>query len=755
MKTVMRGLTGIFFCLAICSCAGRAAGGERLLAAGLTAGDARVVPAQTQLPYSRSPAIAFAGGRYLLVYQDGYNGLGGDSNILGIFLDAKGEPSGTPVTICAASGVQDSPAVAACGDRFLVVWSDLRNGRDSDIRAVVVDGTGSAGKEIAVAGGAGQPGGQTAPAVASNGTDTFFVVWQDIRDGRQFEIYGARISADGRLIDQAGLRLAGEASNPAVTFLDGLYYVSTGARGCTVDGEGRVVKAGIIWNGGNETGPWTLVPAYGKTLEIVNLSPSPDPWGWRGNGSIFGLTIKADATCPEDKLAVHRWGAAAASRADREARGVIEAARWKNCQGWPQGRPGGFKGSHDGLWPSGQPAAVFNGRSLLVAWPSGHFIDTLRLGNRDIHMKRVVDGWFCIDEPALSVVTGPTDEINPVLASDAAGGAVLAWERQNTQGGVVVEYAFVRETADTTAPKVVYIQKMSGSRLIIGFDEPLNAASVKPDSVVIDGTEVKSVEFNTEGPALGREIIVETGVLTTGKTYAAKITGVTDTFGNAVKGEPLVYVARPGLAQRTQFISRWLTIGRWPADYDSDHLGAGTCYPSPGDRVKAPEEKDLISQLTKFVSKEKYLELTKESMESAVMRDFGDEKVWNISNPRWANSVLDFVNSGIKKANFSLVYAHTYVWSDDEREVMLRIDSNAGHRAWLNGKVVSDDPAGPKLMGRGIHDRTNEINVKLGKGWNRLLIGVDTSVYGWSLVAQFTDQNRIPVRDLTYQLEKP
>ena len=34
--------------------------------------------------YQRTPAIAFGGGCFLVVWQDGWNGEGGDSNILGV-----------------------------------------------------------------------------------------------------------------------------------------------------------------------------------------------------------------------------------------------------------------------------------------------------------------------------------------------------------------------------------------------------------------------------------------------------------------------------------------------------------------------------------------------------------------------------------------------------------------------------------------------------------------------------------------------
>jgi hypothetical protein len=106
-------------------------------------------------------------------------------------------------------------------------------------------------------------------------------------------------------------------------------------------------------------------------------------------------------------------------------------------------------GTQDGTWPSGRTAAVFNSQSVLVAWTTANFMDILRLRNRDIYLKRVLDGWHAVDEPSLKIVAGPTEEANPVLASDGAGGAILAWERQDPAGGVLVEHAFLHQHAGT------------------------------------------------------------------------------------------------------------------------------------------------------------------------------------------------------------------------------------------------------------------------------------------------------------------
>ncbi|MBA4387788.1 MAG: hypothetical protein C0404_07395 [Verrucomicrobia bacterium] len=730
------------------------AGAEKQLAPRLKMGDVKVVPAG-QAGYDRSPAIAFGGGRYLLVYMDGYNGIGGDSNIMGLILDARGEPVGKPVAICTAKGMQDSPAVGVCGDKFLVAWSDLRSEKDYDIYGVVVDASGAAGKEFIIAGGEKQAGGQAAPAIASNGKDTFLVVWQDHRGGKQFEVFGARVALDGKVTDPDGLKIMGEGANPGIAFNDGRYYVTIGTSGCTVDSDGKAGKPGVLWSEGKHSGGFSITTAYGKTLEILNGSPSPDPWGWSGNGCILGLTMMVDGSAPENKEAVHTWGAAAAARADRVTKNVIEAARWKNHSVWPQGMPGGFKGSHDGTWPSGQTAAAFNGRSLLVAWTTGNFIDILRLGNRDIYIKRVGDLWGSIDEVPMKILGGPTDEINPVLASDGAGGAVLSWERQNPAGGVLVEYAFISEDQDTQPPKLAYIQKMSDTKMIIGFDEPLNAASVGADSIAVEGATVKSVKFNDEGPSLRREVVVETDPLVVGKSCPVKVAGVADLAGNAAKGDVTPYVVRPGIAQRTMFISRWLTIAKWPTNYEQDYVKVATCKPTPGDVIKGRTDQELIDDMKKVITPERYEELTKEKLEEAVPKAFAGDKTWKVSACRWGDCLLDFIDAGYSKSLMAIGYAHTYVWSDVERDVMVRIDSQNGHRAWMNGKVISDDTQVPAFGSRALHDRTNECAAKLGKGWNQLMLCIDCSIFRWRVVTQITDLNRQPIRELTYQLESP
>ena len=74
------------------------------------------------------------------------------------------------------------------GTNFLVVWQDHRSGTIDDIYGARVSAAGSvldpAGIPISTA-----ANDQLAPAVAWNGTD-FLVVWEDCRSGTNYDIYG-------------------------------------------------------------------------------------------------------------------------------------------------------------------------------------------------------------------------------------------------------------------------------------------------------------------------------------------------------------------------------------------------------------------------------------------------------------------------------------------------------------------------------------------------------------------------------------
>ena len=164
------------------------------------------------------PAAAFDGTNYLVVWTDNRSGssediYGARVNVGGVVLDPLG------IAISTAETYQGCPAVAFNGTNFLVAWYDYRSGSSYDIYGArvsvggaVLDPTG-----IAISTAAGF---QEYPAVGSDGTN-YLVVWHDGRDVGDLHIYGARVSAGGAVLDPAGIAIstaAVEQYRPRIAF---------------------------------------------------------------------------------------------------------------------------------------------------------------------------------------------------------------------------------------------------------------------------------------------------------------------------------------------------------------------------------------------------------------------------------------------------------------------------------------------------------------------------------------------------------
>ena len=155
------------------------------------------------------PALAFDGTNYLVVWSDQL--IGAAANRL----------RGTRVSTAAAVDGQPDLALSAGPnvERDLrwrstartIWWSGrtLRNGSD-DIYAARVMPTGASLDRTASQ--SRRPRVRAANAeVAFDGTN-YLVVWQDFRNGTDADIYGARVSQAGALLDAAGIALATEAT---------------------------------------------------------------------------------------------------------------------------------------------------------------------------------------------------------------------------------------------------------------------------------------------------------------------------------------------------------------------------------------------------------------------------------------------------------------------------------------------------------------------------------------------------------------
>ncbi|MBI3607922.1 MAG: hypothetical protein HY207_08140, partial [Nitrospirae bacterium] len=152
----------------------------------------------------RHPRVAWGGGVFLVVWTEERPGSGWDVAAArvgpdGVVLDPGG------ITVGAGPGDQTRPAVAWNGEAFVIVWMDDRRG-ESDILAARLDPSGrlldQAPIEVSAA-----PGEQSYPAVAAR-RDEAVVIWVDRRAAGPFALYGARLAADGRVLDPEGVPLS-------------------------------------------------------------------------------------------------------------------------------------------------------------------------------------------------------------------------------------------------------------------------------------------------------------------------------------------------------------------------------------------------------------------------------------------------------------------------------------------------------------------------------------------------------------------
>jgi hypothetical protein len=191
--------------------------------------DTAGIPVSTGQQGEVFPEIAFDGTNYVIVWQDGRSVTSG-TDIYGARVTQSGvvlDQSGFAITT-ALKG-QEYSAVVFDGTYYFAVWMDYR---DSTITRHDIYGARftSGGVVLDTLGipicKADNP--QRYPQVAFDGTN-YMVVWQDSRTSpNTADIYGARVTQSGSVLDTAGIPLWVDAevqANPVITFDGVRYYV--------------------------------------------------------------------------------------------------------------------------------------------------------------------------------------------------------------------------------------------------------------------------------------------------------------------------------------------------------------------------------------------------------------------------------------------------------------------------------------------------------------------------------------------------
>lgn len=414
-----------------------------------------------------TPAAAFGASGYLVVWKDDRSGssdiYGSRVAVDGSVLDASG------ISISAAAGGQGYPAVAFGDSVFLVAWADNREATQHIYGArVQIDGTVLDPDGIAICSAAN---GQSYPAVAYDGT-AFLVVWEDLRNS-DGDIYGARVAADGTVLDPGGIAIStasGDQTVPGVTS-NGASWLAVwedSRNGTVKDIYGaRVLPDGSVLNGGG-------IPICTQSAEQSNAAVSFDGQDWfviwndYRQGSVFNTYA---ARVDSSGAVLDANGFVVCPYLSQQYNPAVATADSMHLIAWHDSRNGvkdiyGARVAADGTVlqcsmaiavapsPQANPAVAFDGTNYLAVWQD------LRLGSaNDIYGIRVGSDESLLDPAGIAISASSGDQACPAVAPGSAA-YLVAW--QDYRNGAYDIYA-ARVTASGTVLDVAGIAVSTAS----------------------------------------------------------------------------------------------------------------------------------------------------------------------------------------------------------------------------------------------------------------------------------------------------
>ncbi|MCX7837352.1 MAG: hypothetical protein N2323_05275, partial [candidate division WOR-3 bacterium] len=178
--------------------------------------DPNGIPICTRADYQSYPSVAFDGINYFVVWIDEYY----HGTIYGARVSQDGILIDTNSIRISSHEYVEALSVVFGGENYLVVWSEEENiyGARITPSGIVLDPEG-----ILISGARDE---QYYPSVAFDGIN-YFVVWEDWRN-ENVDIYGARVSQNGIVIDPRGIPISietGDQQYPKITYGGNYYFV--------------------------------------------------------------------------------------------------------------------------------------------------------------------------------------------------------------------------------------------------------------------------------------------------------------------------------------------------------------------------------------------------------------------------------------------------------------------------------------------------------------------------------------------------
>jgi hypothetical protein len=448
--------------------------GARITTGG-TVLDASGFAVSTATGTQTAPALAFGGSNYVAVWEDGRSGTanlyGARISTGGVVQDASG------IAISTATGRQGNPDVAYDGTNYLAVWEDYRAGA-YDIYGARVDSSGSvldaSGIPICTA-----TGNDFRPALAYDGTN-YLVAWWDERNGSSSpDIYAARVSAAGALLDASGIAVdtgTGFAAFADVAF-DGTNFLivwhddqggSNDIFGARVSQAGALLDSPAFLISGATVGQEQAEIIFDGTNYLVSWLDYRN-----GEADIYAARVSTGATVLDASgLLVSRAGAAQVD-----------------------------------------PAVAWGGTCYLVVWEDYRN----SLTDYDLYAARVsVDG-TPLDPSGIALAAATSNQANPRIAFDGTNFLVLwedwrtsvttadVWAARISQAGAILDPTpiVVASTSDFEgSPSAAF----DGTNYLIVWDRQVSGnwnvygARMSPAGTILDGTPITiSAATNRQG----------------------------------------------------------------------------------------------------------------------------------------------------------------------------------------------------------------------------------------------------------------
>ena len=427
------------------------------------------IPIATEANDQPRPAVAAQGSSYLVVWWQA-RPLFDYYDIYGRLVASDGTPSSQgSFTIALGGDWNYSPAVSSDGSNFLVVWAGSAGAGPTQVIAVRVTTSGTLLDSTPVLLSTEQDA-QYSPAVAANGQN-YLVVWEQDRVGVQ-NVFGARVSADGAsILDPDGIPMFVSGNNqvtPAVAASGSQYLVvwtesrsvgTTNIYGTRVSSAGAVSDpGGLLIGSANAMTPKVAGNASGKFLVV-----------WTHNDTnVYGATVTGTSGQVSANFAIcalveQAWYASVAS----DGQNFLVA--------WSDYREGaahiyGTQVTSSGVVtdPNGRvinniwgdfeffPAVGFSGGTYLVVWDDG------RDSTRCVYGVLVNAAGVPADNVGFRI--GPADspiQRNPVITT-CGGNFLVVWAQAVNTSSPYDIYGARVSTAGTvldTSPFIIATQR--------------------------------------------------------------------------------------------------------------------------------------------------------------------------------------------------------------------------------------------------------------------------------------------------------